>query len=406
MIEMNSLVLSGGGEPGPPGPRGPAGPQGPAGPAGPAGPRGPAGPAGPKGDKGDAGATGARGPKGDKGDTGATGATGARGATGATGATGARGPAGPQGPKGDKGDKGDTGPRGPAGPAGGGGSYLSGIIKVIDKDFSNRFPDENINLEIYPASDKIKPDRVTILFWAVPGENTNSSGPPSAGVAFGIKEFSGSDVPQKVYGYAASNAAYPYTYTSNAMSGFVTNMMPGAEKFELPNNANQIDFGSSDALAADAKTHKIGSWDFVANGGNGKYSSTSTTGTGSNGSIFGDGYTSNGSKPSSCGGPGSDTDRGPLATGDKITGWSLISTFLKKYITEVEPAGGDGWKDVGGDGAFKLTVNTAGATVLANGIPVTVVNGDVFTCNGGSTPRGAETNPDQVATIYAFVEYF
>ncbi len=399
MIELNSLILSGGGEPGPPGPRGPAGP---------AGPAGPQGPAGPKGDKGDTGATGARGPKGDKGDTGATGARGAKGDKGDTGATGARGAKGDKGDKGDTGPAGPQGPRGPAGPSGGGGSYLSGFIKVLDKDFSNRFADENINLEIYPASDKIKPDRVTLLFWAVPGENTNNSGPASAGVAFGIKEFSGSDVPQKVYGYAASNAAYPYTYTSNAMSGFVTNMMPGAEKFELPNNANQIDFGSSDALAADAKTHKVGSWDFVANGGNGKYMSSGTSSApGSNGSVFGDGFTSTGDNPASCGGPGTDTSRGPLATGDKITGWSLISTFLKKYIVEVEPTSIGGWADAkGGNGGFKLSVNASGAIVLANGIPITAVRGDVFTCGGGSTPFTAAKNPAQYSKIYAFVEYF
>ena len=175
----------------------------------------------------------------------------------------------------------------------------------------------------------------------------------------------------------------------------------------MPNNANQSNFSATDAVAADAKGHKVGSWDFVANGGNGRYiSGTSpSAAAGSNGSVFGDGFRSTGSKPSSCGGPGTDSTRGPLAMGSKITGWSLISNVLKKYITETLPSAN--WvDDKGGDGGFKLNVSSSGFITLSNGVPVSVTQGDIFTCKGGSTPHGAATNPGQYATIVAFIEYF
>ncbi len=262
---------------------------------------------------------------------------------------------------------------------------------------------------IYTLTDKVKPDRVTVMQWSMMGRNGSNQGPASAGAAFGLKVFSGKDVPEKLYGYCGLNAPYPYTYESQYYSGFLVNDKMSGERFALPNNANQSNFTGTDALAADAKTNKVGDWDFVANGGNGKFISSSTTSvaSGSNGSIFGDGFTSIGNHPSSCGGPGDSTARGPLATGDKITGWSLISSVLKKYIIEVSPTASDGWTNgEGGTGKFKLSVNASGFITLANGVPVSTLSGDVFTCKGGTTPQEASQTPTQESIIVAFIEYF
>ena len=377
MIEMNSLTLSGGGgEPGPPGPPGPVGPRG------------------PKGDKGD---------KGDQGDA---------GATGATGATGARGPKGDKGDKGDQGDagqrgpKGDTGAEGPQGPQGppGGVDHLSGFVKVLERGFDNENYDINEYLVITP--DLVKPTRVSVFMWTLPAINGDTSKAASAGCAFGIKIFEGEDVPRRIYGYTGKNDSYPYTYAIDKASGFTIGTQ---SKWQLPNNANQSYFNNTNCIAADAKNNKFGDWDFISNGGNGYYYSSGTSvAPGSNGSVFGNGYTSTGNNASSCGAPGSDTGRGALANEIRVNNaWRLLGRAAKNFILEIEPPEPqDGWKGkaAGGDGKFKL-YSPSGYVKFANGMVDSVNNAELVVA-GGYAPRDASSSPVHKTKIVVVVEWF
>ncbi len=377
-MDINNLFGTGGGsgEPGPPGPPGPVGPRG------------------PKGDKGD---------KGDQGDA---------GATGATGATGARGPKGDKGDKGDQGDagprgpKGDTGAEGPQGPKGdpGGTDKISGFVKVLQMDFDNVTLAADRFIEVYEGP--IKPTRISVFMWTKPAQNDKTSlntYPASAGSAFGIKIFEGDEVPRKIFGYKGEEDSFPYTYQMGKRSGFKVGT---ADTWELPNNAPQRDFNNMDNVAADAKNNKVGDWDFVANGGNGKYiANVGNKGAGSNGSIFGDGYTSIGNNPSSCGAPGTNTARGDLATEVVVDSWSLLNSGAKKFITEIEPPQEDDWRSgTGGDGKFKL-LTPSGVVKFSNGM-VDNIDNLSWTVEGGFPPHSSKKDNELKTRILAIVEYF
>lgn len=136
------------GDPGPiglTGPQGPEGAEGPQGPIGLTGDQGPIGLTGPQGDPGSIGLTGDQGPEGPAGSQGPIGPTGPQGPEGAEGdpgpigLTGPEGEVGPEGPEGPQGPIGLTGPEGPAGaqgPQGPAGIDATGVLALVDDDFS------------------------------------------------------------------------------------------------------------------------------------------------------------------------------------------------------------------------------------------------------------------------------
>ena len=172
--------------------------------------------------------------------------------------------------------------------------------------------------------------------------------------------------------------------------------------YELPNASGTGNFATGDAIVPDPHNHKKGDWDFVARGGNGYRSrSIGSTSPGSNGSIFGDGYTSTGREPSSCGAPGTDNSRGQPAKGSDAIGWDLLSYGSKKYIIEELPTG----VSEGGTGKFSFS-RTVADTTFSDGLPVAHPSPEVLTVPEGARPMRAGAGVGSYCTIVVVVEYF
>ena len=266
------------------------------------------------------------------------------------------------------------------GGSGGGGTVVtdpqgSGLFEL--KWFRkpcDALPNVNKFIPIYEKNIAVsKPLSITVLYWGMKQYNNSrdENHPPQAGLACGIKVFKGDDVPEKLYHWHGSSATYPYTYADNYYSGF--NVEPSKNNaYELPTIAAQSSFNRTNSIAPDAINNSKGNWDFVANGGDGYYwrrgTMTDRDSPGSNGSVFGNGYTSSGTNPypSSCGGPGEDNNRGPIAR--SITNEKALSSLrsLHAYAQEVLPPGP--WEKTGGNGGvvFMTPTTTFG---MSHGVP-------------------------------------
>jgi len=263
---------------------------------------------------------------------------------------------------------------------GGGGTVVnsdtSGLFKFVHHDTPNSQSTID-KIRIYSNTDfsNPKPKEIMIMFngrtlWDG-GKSGNS--PANPGTAFGIKTLKGDEIPEFIY--VRTNASMPkgFDYSDEGRYSTFATDSSFNNKFGLPNCVNSKEFSRQDNIAPDAKTHHLGDWDFIANGGNGKFTDGGgdIDSCGSNGSMFGDGKTSTGKYPSSCGNPGTDTARGQLA--HDITYNKAFDSFksILSFGVENNPdiPSGSNINNVGGSGAinFQLTENVHFG--MANGVP-------------------------------------
>ncbi len=230
---------------------------------------------------------------------------------------------------------------------------------------------------------------------------SSSTTPPNAGTAFGIKIFKGDDVPKSIY--VKSNASSPKNFDyndKNRYSQFATDS-GFVNTFGLPNIPNAREFNREDCPAADAKTHHLGDWDFIANGGDGKFTdyTADIDSCGSNGSMFGDGKTSNGAYPSSCGNPGTDTERGKIARGIEYN--SAFDSFksILYFAEEVDPTppSGSNINNTGGSGhtIFNMQNIEFG---MSDGVPFTPSPAKIMLA-GGHPVVGRTSTADQFSCL-------
>ncbi len=264
---------------------------------------------------------------------------------------------------------------------GGGGTVVnsdtSGLFKFVhhDTNGASRAIDK---IRIYSPTDfnNPRPKEILIMFngrtaWNGGGKSANS--PPNPGTAFGIKILKGDEIPEFIHIKTQASMPKGFDYSEEGCYSLLATDSNFNNKFGLPNCANSRDFNRADNVAPDAKTHHIGDWDFIANGGDGKFTDNGgdIDSCGSNGSMFGDGKTSTGIYPSSCGNPGTDTARGQLAhdiTYNKaFDSFKSILSFGVENNPDIPP--GSNINNVGGSGAinFQLTENVHFG--MANGVP-------------------------------------
>ena len=293
--------------------------------------------------------------------------------------------------------------------SGGGGTVVnsdtSGLFRL--KHFVTADDGSTVTtIDIYRDNDPdfVRPKEIAIFFNGRAPWNPSRSDncPPNPGTAYGIKIFKGDDVPRKIYvkSFASNPKGFDYSdknrYSQFALDNQFTNT------FGLPNAANARDFSDEDIPAADAKTHHLGDWDYIANGGNGKYTTYTQDidSCGSNGSMFGDGKTSTGIYPSSCGNPGTDAGRGSLARGIEYN--SAFDSF-KSVLSFAEeeaptPPSGSNLNNIGGNGgvSFGLTENVEFG--MANGVPF-IPAPIKITLNGGHPPVGRRSQASQFSCL-------
>ena len=271
----------------------------------------------------------------------------------------------------------------------------SGLYKIITgSGFTNLDPSSSKYIHIWDANDRSmpRPESIIVMVFGQPCWNRSQSQahPPDCGAAFGIATLKGDDIPEKLYAFRGSHNNYPYTYPKNNTFGFSkTVSRDGA--WLLPNMAGNHMFTNADFVAPDAKVHHWGEWDYIANGGNGKFTQYASgfDSCGSNGSMFGDGKTSTGKYPSSCGNSGTDSARGRLAQGIEYNSAfdslkSVLPFALEKAPT---PPSGTNINDIGGNGGvdFMLTENVEFG--LANGVPFIPAPVKI-SLSGGNIPFG------------------
>ncbi len=269
---------------------------------------------------------------------------------------------------------------GPApGPA---GDSNSGAYKLLlANNFNNTEPDSSKYVRIWNDNDysKPKPESIMIMIWGTPcwhkRGTLSASHPPDCGAAFGIVKLKGDDIPQKLYAFNGRHQVdYPYTYDKERTFGFSKTVSRDGG-WLLPNMTGNHLISNADFIAPDAKGHHWGDWDYIANGGNGKFTQyTSGSGIdscGSNGSMFGDGKTSTGKYPSSCGNPGTDSERGRLA--QIIEYNSAFDSFksVLPFAVEANPTlpSGSNINNVGGSGALNFWLTEDVEFGMVNGVP-------------------------------------
>ena len=264
---------------------------------------------------------------------------------------------------------------------GGGGTVVnsdtSGLFKFVHHTTKNdaRSVDK---IRIYSPTDfnDPKPKEIMIMFngrmpWV--GNRKTSNTPPNPGTAFGIKIFKGDEIPEFIYIKTQFSMSKTFDYDDETRYSLFATDSNLVNKFGLPNNSNPWEFSRQDIIAPDAKTHHLGEWDFIANGGNGKFTDNGgdIDSCGSNGSMFGDGKTSTGIYPSSCGNPGTDTARGQLA--HDITYNKAFDSFksILSFGVENNPdiPSGSNINNVGGSGAINFQLAENVQFGMANGVP-------------------------------------
>ncbi len=289
---------------------------------------------------------------------------------------------------------------------GGGGTFVnsdnSGLFKMTHHVTGNDMNTTTV-IDIYDENDPStpRPKEIAVFFngrapWN-PQRDENKT-PPNPGTAFGIKIFKGDDVPKSIYvrSFASNPKGFDYG-NKDRYSQFATDSR-FKNTFGLPNAPNANQFDRVDCPAADAKTHHLGEWDFIANGGNGKFTSYTDgiDSCGSNGSMFGDGKTSDGAYPSSCGNPGTDSERGKLAHGIEYN--SAFDSFksILSFAEEVDPTPptGSNINNIGGNGhtVFNMTQNVEFG--MANGVPFTPFPTKIL-LTGGHPVVGRTSRLDQ-----------
>ena len=264
---------------------------------------------------------------------------------------------------------------------GGGGTVVnsdtSGLFKFVHHDTANNMQlAERIRIYIPNDYNDPKPKEIMIMFngrgpWNGGGKSANS--PPNPGTAFGIKILKGDEIPEFIYVHTQGSMPKGFNYSDESRYSLLATDSNFNNKFGLPNCANSKEFNRQDNVAPDAKTHHIGDWDFIANGGNAKFTDGGgdIDSCGSNGSMFGDGKTSTGKYPSSCGNPGTDTARGQLA--HDITYNKAFDSFksILSFGVENNPdiPSGSNINNVGGSGAINFQLAENVQFGMANGVP-------------------------------------
>jgi len=316
--------------------------------------------------------------------------------------------------------------------SGGGSSDFAALYKIITASSSALTPSTSSYIQIWdPADSKLpRPYTVTVMAWGLAGwmNKYNATDvadyPPSCGTAFGIVTIRG-DIPQKLYtvrGYHQQTSSYVYDQRDRC-SFIGPNPTLDDEGWYLANPGGQSYFYQSDLKATDVAGNKnaLGKpWDFVANGGNGHYFSGwappagenfwKSDSPGSNGSVFGNGFTSTGTGagpdwpfPSSCGGSGSPSGRGPLAKGatDPSVRRALKPmAAMLPYALEVAPAGG--FYTTGGTGEF--TFDTPADTFFVmSGAPFNPRTS--LNIPGGMAPPPRDVKPPGESRYVLLVEY-
>ncbi len=266
------------------------------------------------------------------------------------------------------------------GGSGGGGTVVNSDSSGLFKMTHHTTPSGASNItwiRIYSTTDKSKPKpkEIMVMFNGRTPWNAakNSNSPPNPGTAFGIKIFKGDEVPEKIYVHSQFSNPPGFDYGNGTKYSLLATDEHFNNKFGLPNPCNSREFVRQDNIAPDAKTHHIGDWDFIANGGNGIFTNGGgdIDSCGSNGSMFGDGKTSFGRYPSSCGAPGTTTERGLLAHG--ITYNKVFDSFksILSFAQEQNPVipSGSNINNVGGSGALDFVLTENVEFGMANGVP-------------------------------------
>ncbi len=230
---------------------------------------------------------------------------------------------------------------------------------------------------IYDPSDHAlpKPKEIMVMFNTRTPWNANktNNSPPNPGTAFGIKIFKGDEVPEYVYVHPQASQPHVFDYGNESCYSLLSTDEHFNNKFGLPNARNSGGFVREDNVAPDAKTYHIGEWDFIANGGTGIFTNNGgdIDSCGSNGSMFGDGKTSAGRYPSSCGAPGTSTERGLLAHGIEYNktfdSFKSILSFAQEQNPDI-PSGSN-INNVGGSGALDFWPTENVEFGMANGVP-------------------------------------
>ena len=305
--------------------------------------------------------------------------------------------------------KGGSGPApGPApGPA---GDNNSGLYKIITgNSFTNLDPESSKYIHIWDANDRSmpRPKSIIVMVWGQTpwhkGGTLSATHPPDCGAAFGIATLEGDDVPEKLYAFRGRHhESYPYSYQISKTFGF-SKTVSRDDAWLLPNMGGNHEFTNNDFIAADAKNNHWGEWDYIANGGNGKFTqyTTGIDSCGSNGSMFGDGKTSTGKYPSSCGNPGTDSARGRLAQGIEYnSAFDSLKSVLPFALEKAPTApSGSNINNIGGSGGvdFMLTENVEFG--LANGVPFIPAPVKI-SLSGGKPPVGRMNTPDSLSPVF------
>ncbi len=293
-----------------------------------------------------------------------------------------------------------------------GGASDSGLYRFITvSGINNTEPSSSHFTEIWNDTDATKPESITVMFWANStwirsGDVGKINLPPDCGSAMGIVTLKGDDVPKKLFTFCGRHQEiYPYTYPRDRTAGFsATVSRTGA--FLLPNMGGRHMFAQTDFKAADAVNHSFGDWQDVFNGGDGHWWPRLATdlhdSPGSHGSPFGNGFTSTGGYPSSCGGSGTDTSRGARAV-------SISSQYLtplgglRQFANEIVPTG-DNANYKGGNGGMEFVL-PAGSFGMARGAPYDP-NTDLLRVAGPQAPRD-RLDPNRAVSAYmcVLIEY-
>ncbi len=301
---------------------------------------------------------------------------------------------------------------GPApGPAPAGDSNSGAYKLLLVNNFTNLDPESSKYIRIWNDNDysKPKPESIMIMVWGQTPWHKNgtqsSSHPPDCGAPFGIVTLKGDDIPQKLYAFRGRHHdVYPYTYDKERTFGF-SKTASRDDAWLLPNMGGNHLFSNTDFVAPDAKGHHWGVWDYIANGGNGKFTQyTSGSGIdscGSNGSMFGDGKTSTGKYPSSCGNPGTDSERGRLA--QIIEYNSAFDSFKSVLPFAVEanptPPSGSNINNIGGSGALNFWLTEDVEFGMVNGVPFRPAPAKIALA-GGHPPVGRMNTPTPLTPVF------